>query len=169
MLFTTDRVWPIVAYALPAAFIAWLISHFAQRVLVVWFMRLPGILAHEICHWAVALFTFAGPTSLSLIPRRIEDGRWQLGAVYFRNLAWYNAALVCLAPLLCLPLAVWIIWWRTGQPGHLGVVDLGYWYLIAQLMLSGWPSRGDLQLAASSLPMLVFVAGAAWYLFGRVE
>lgn len=86
-----------------------------------------------------------------------------LGGVELQNLTWYNAALVCLAPVLCLPLAAELANWRVGAAQALGWTDAGCWFAIANLLVAGWPSSRDLWLALRSWPLVGLWAAGWWY------
>ncbi len=158
----TSMVFKSLLYVAPSLLLAALISFFSARLLTAWFVRLPATLIHELLHMLVGFFTFGGPVNFSIFPRRIGPGRWMLGSVGFRNLTWYNSALIALAPFLSLPLAVWLVLWRV-QNGHgITLADLGYWFLVGEMLIAAWPSPTDYQLALKSWPIPV-VAGAIYY------
>lgn len=150
-------------YLSPSVLLAFMIHFYSRRMLVAWFIRLPGTLTHEILRAGVGFSTFAGPTSMSLLPKKEADGRWTLGGVWFRNIRWYNAALVSFAPLLCLPLCAWLVIWRMQQGQPLSVMDGLYWFLASNLLLAAWPSQGDFKLAQRSWPLIIIVVGLLAY------
>jgi hypothetical protein len=82
--------------------------------------------------------------------------------VGFRNLTWYNSALIALAPFLSLPLAAWIVWWRVQNGQGIALADLGYWFLIGEMLIAAWPSPTDYHLALKSWPIAI-VAGAIYF------
>jgi len=160
----TQLTYQSLLYAAPSVLVAGLISFFSTRALFAWFIRLPATLIHEGLHAAVGFFTFGGPVSFSLFPRRIAPGRWMLGSVRFRNLTWYNSALIALAPFLSLPLAARLVVWRV-QNGH-GIVlaDLGYWFLLGEMLIAAWPSPTVYRQASRSWPVAA-VIGAIFYVW----
>ena len=108
-----------------------------------WFALLPGLLAHEMAHWLVALLTRSRPQPLSIIPKRTPQG-WQLGAVVFEPKV-LSAGLVALAPLYILtPLAWWLCsaGWSAG-----GLRAVGAGYLFVALLWGAVPSRTDWVIA----------------------
>ena len=139
--------------------------HWMRRFFLVFaVLVLPGTLAHECCHLVLGLLLRGEPAGFNLLPRRGRDGRgWEMGSVGFRNLTWYNAFFIGMAPLLLLPAAYALVRWRlTAQP----VFD---WrealiiYLIANLVYAGLPSWQDCRLAARSpIGWLLLAAGLAW-------
>ena len=154
-------------YLVPSLVIALLIRYFSRFVLAAWFLRLPGTVIHEGLHFCVGFFTFAGPVWISLIPHRI-DGQWTLGGVSFVNVRWYNAVWVCIAPLLSLPLCVWLITWRLRTGPSLSVLDPVYWYIAANLLLAAWPSPTDFRVAMRSWPLLLMIGAAVYYRLDQI-
>jgi hypothetical protein len=63
---------------------------------------LPGTILHELTHLIMGFLLGARPAKFSIVPRR-KDGGLVLGHVLFARLRWWNAAPVCMAPLLLLP------------------------------------------------------------------
>lgn len=149
-------------YLLPSLVAALIIRYFSRFMVVAWFLRLPGLLVHELLHFAVAFLTFAHPVWLTVLPRRNSDGGWTLGSVTLLNVRWYNAVWVSIAPLLCLPLLAWLIAWRLRSGFTPSIMDIVYWYGGANLLLAAWPSSIDFQIALRSWPLFVSLA-AAWY------
>ena len=109
---SVDALLFAMAYQLPALLLGLLIQHAfphqLARAIVLW----PGTVVHELLHWIVGFLLNAQPVSMSLWPRRISDRQWALGSVSFRNVRWYNAIFVGLAPLLAIVMAML----RTGNP-----------------------------------------------------
>jgi hypothetical protein len=68
---------------------------------------LPGTILHELTHLITGFLLGAHPAKFSIVPRR-KDGGLVLGHVQFARLRWWNAAPVCMAPLLLLPGAAWL-------------------------------------------------------------
>jgi len=151
-----------VLYLLPALLIALVIRYFSRRMLVAWFLRLPGNVIHEVAHFLAGFCTFAGPVGISFIPHRSGPGQWTLGSASFRNLCWYNAAIVCLAPLMCLPLCAWLVLWRLKGVHTLTAMDPVYWYVAANLLLSAWPSPQDMRQSLRSWPIFVLLLVGLW-------
>ena len=160
---TRTQLLNVLLYLSPSLVLALVIRYFSRRVLVAWFIQLPGTVTHEILHAVVGFFTFAGPVSVSIIPHRYEKGCWALGAAGFRNVCWYNAALVSLAPMLCLPLCVWLGVWRTNTAVSLSVMDPVYWYVAANLLIAAKPSSQDFLLAMRSWPLIPLAVAGWWY------
>ena len=161
------RVTPMVSkyllYVAPSLLVAALISFFSVRLLTAWFVRLPATLIHEALHMLMGFFTFGGPVNFSFLPRRVGPGRWRLGSVGFRNLTWYNSALIALAPFLSLPLAAWIVWWRVQNGQGIALADLGYWFLIGEMLIAAWPSPTDYHQRSSLGRSLLWLAQSILY------
>ena len=142
--------------SLALAFLIWMVT----RVHPAFFLlSAAGTLCHELAHFGVGLLLGAEPVGFTIVPRR--NGRtWELGAVTFSNLRWYNAAPAALAPFLVLLVPLAVAWWRTRAPWQFGPADLALTPLLAPQFLSFWPSPVDWKLALRSWPWL-FVIGAA--------
>lgn len=106
-------------------------------------LNLPGVLAHELAHYFVALLLRARPQSIDLVPVR-QGNHWRLGSVTFAP-RWWNGGFVALAPLLLLP-AGWLIAVTTQT--HAWSTQLGMGYLAGSLLRWGWPSSTDWGIVA---------------------
>lgn len=120
---------------------------------------LPGTIAHELAHLAVALLTDARPVSLSVWPKR--QGRvWQFGAIEMTNANLLNAAFVSMAPLLLLPLA-WLLielagmYWAQARYSH----SAGLAYLAATSLFAAIPSIDDFKLGWRSMMFYATLVG----------
>lgn len=154
-------------HLLPCVTIASLLRLIAQRPYWYALLSLPGTFLHELLHLAIGAILNANPESLRLWPRRRNDGQWELGAVGFRNLRWYNAAGVSLAPLLALPALWWMIY-RSGFAAiELRAGNALYWYIEANLLLSAWPSITDWRIALRSWPLLAGATAGWWMWISR--
>jgi len=98
---------------------------------------------------------------MTLFPKNLGGGRWQLGAVSFRNMRWWNAPWTAMAPLLLAPLSVWLTLlvvapqWESGNT-LFGTFTLG---LCSVILQASWPSTTDFRVA---LPGLVILAMGLW-------
>lgn len=161
-MMTHDLVINGFIYLSPSLLMALAIRYLSRRILLAWFVQLPATILHEALHALVGFFTFAGPVSISIIPHRIGKCQWVLGEASFRNIRWYNAALVSLAPFLCLPLCTWLVVWRLKGEYALTFMDPVLWFIAASLLIGAWPSAQDYRLAMKSW-VLVPIAGIIWY------
>ncbi|WP_298128424.1 hypothetical protein [Ferrovum sp.] len=127
---------------LPLVLLFLFVLRFFNWWIVVSFIRLPGTVAHELCHYFVGLLLNARPTRIVLWPVRAGN-RIVLGEVSFQNLTWYNAALTGMAPLLLAPAAWSIISGPTGSGYHEVVMA---WFE-AVLLVSALPSATDFRIA----------------------
>jgi hypothetical protein len=123
----------------------------------------PGTLLHEVLHFIVGLLLFGRPSGFSVIPRRVAHG-YALGSVRFTNVRWYNGCFIGLAPLLMLPLALWLFAWRMHGLHAPQIQEIAWAYLLATLIYASLPSWPDLKVAASSSWLLLLAAGAYWVL-----
>ena len=124
-------------------------------------MSLPGTIGHELLHFLVGTLTLAKPVKVSLIPKFHRDGSATLGFVMFSNIRWYNALWVGFAPLLALPAAVWLVYYRSAQIPPLSMPELAWSYVAASLMVSCLPSRADVGIVLSKPAGLMFYLGSA--------
>jgi len=122
-------------------------------------LSLPGTFGHELLHFLVGTLALARPVKVSLLPRFHRDGSATLGYVMFANIRWYNALWVGAAPLLALPGALWIVYYRSAQVPPLSLHEIAWNYVAASLMYSCLPSRADMKIVLSRPAGLV-----AWLL-----
>lgn len=128
--------------------------------LVAW----PATTAHELCHYCVGAILGAKPCSFSLVPKKLEDGTWQLGSVSFANLQWWNGPWTALAPMLLAPLAIYLTtdWayasWAQGE-FFTGAWQLG---LCALFLQASRPSNTDLRVAAPGLVVMGVIGFMLW-------
>lgn len=124
----------------------------------------PGTLAHELAHMGVAWVLGARPVSLSLLPKKLGDGSWQLGSVGFTNLTWWNGPWTALAPMLLAPLAVCLTTEWAYPTWNAGDVAGAAWRLgLAILFLqASVPSSTDLRVAAPGVLLLGILTFCWW-------
>jgi hypothetical protein len=147
----------LLLYLLPSLALALLIRIAMAAHPLFFVFSVAGTLCHELAHFGVGLLLGAEPVGFSVVPRRTGRG-WELGAVTFANLRWYNAAPAALAPLLVLLVPLAVAGWRTRGAWTFGPSDLALTLLLAPQFLSFWPSSVDWQLARRSWPYLVLAA-----------
>ena len=121
-------------------------------------LLLPGTLAHELCHLLTGWLLNGQPVRVSLLPKR-RAGGIELGSVSFRNLRWYNAFFVGIAPVLLLPMAWWLLSPHLRAAFALGWKNVLWLYLVACLIQASVPSGQDLRIAARSPVGWVLLAG----------
>jgi len=148
----------IALYLVPSLALAFLLWMATRAHPVFFLFSAVGTLCHELAHFSVGLLLGAEPIGFTIVPRR-KGRTWELGAVTFSNLRWYNAAPAALAPFLVLLVPLAVGWWRTRAPWHFGPADLALTLLLAPQFLSFWPSPVDWKLAVRSWPYL-FIIGA---------
>jgi hypothetical protein len=124
-------------------------------------VSLPGTVGHELLHVLVGTLTLAKPVKVSLIPKFHRDGSATLGFVKFSNIRWYNALWVGFAPLLALPAAAWLVYYRSAQIPPLSLRELAWSYVAASLTYSCLPSRADVGIVLSKPAGLIFYLGSA--------
>ncbi len=123
-------------------------------------IALPGTAGHELLHFLVGTLTLARPVKASLLPRFHRDGSATLGYVMFANIRWYNALWVGFAPLLALPAALWLVYYRAGQLASFSLLEIAWAYIAASLAYSCLPSRADVSIVLSK-PAGLLLYGAA--------
>ena len=124
-------------------------------------VSLPGTVAHELLHFLVGTLTLARPVKVSLIPRFHRDGSATLGFVKFSNIRWYNALWVGFAPLLALPAAIALVYYRSAGIPPLSLREIAWSYVAASLTYSCLPSRADVEIVFSKPAGLLFYLGSA--------
>lgn len=145
-------------------FFAWGLKCLAFHPTVFALIGFPGTLAHELAHLLAGWLLRAQPVSMTLWPKYLGQGRWQLGGVSFGYLRWWSAPWVAMAPMLLAPLAGWLmrVWfwplWLAGQVSG----SLLTLYVCATLLQAAWPSRTDFRVAAPGLLVLVLLAWLVW-------
>ncbi len=137
----------------------------SRYIFVYMLFVLPGTMAHEMAHWSVAVITNGKPKFPSLSLKRTRDGV-MLGQVVFKNPRWYNAAFIALAPLLLLPLVVWLY---IHVAARIPLLHARHWislYLIITAGFSALPSAVDVRVAWKySAPILLAAVVLALTLF----
>lgn len=122
----------------------------------------PGTVCHEACHWLVGKLLNGHPAHFTVIPRRDGHG-FVLGSVALKNLRWYNAFFIGMAPLLLLPLTYGLLLWRLDRHPGFGWSEAGIAFLLANLLFAALPSWQDLRIAARSPVGWLLLGGAlAW-------
>jgi hypothetical protein len=159
--------WAFCAY-LAAVITAAAVLHYLRRLPRFFsLVSLPGTIGHELLHFLVGTLTLARPVKVSLVPKFHRDGSATLGYVMFSNIRWYNALWVGCAPLLALPVALWLVCHRAAQIPPWSLPELGWGYVAASLAYSCLPSRADMRIVWSKPGGLVaYLAAAAllWWL-----
>lgn len=127
-------------------------------------IALPGTAAHELSHYIAGKLLGAKPASMSLLPKPLGDGRWELGSVGFTNLKWWNAPWTAMAPMLLAPLALALVllWaypaWAAGD-FLIAAIAL---YVCATVLQASWPSDRDFEVAFPGLLIIGVVVYCLW-------
>ncbi len=150
-----------ILYLIPVLLIcAWLQALHARSGLYTKSLSLlAGVFIHELLHLLVGVLTYAKPVAMSIIPRHIDKGYYELGHVRLNNIRWFNAVFVGFAPLLGFVGVAIFIHWRTRYGWFFSWWDLLAWYVLAQVSMSAWPSTSDIKIALRSWPLLIPIAG----------
>jgi hypothetical protein len=150
-------------YLLPSVVFAIMIKALSGRLIVFTFLTLAGTLCHEIAHYVIGFLTNARPTSINIIPKRIDRHHYQMGAVTFSNLRWYNAVFTALAPIIILAIPLFYAEWHVNHSSGFGWEDAAMMFILAPQFLCFWPSRTDWVLALRSWPYLLLLMPIYWY------
>lgn len=153
------------AYLVPALLAALCVRHAAKRsgAFGTGMMYMIGTIGHELLHFIVGLLLNAKPIELNLWPEKTEGG-YRLGSVVFANIRWYNALFVSMAPLLGLLIVFFYTDYRVTQQSsfRLETNDLLAWLVMAQALLSSWPSSQDFKVALTSWPIIAVAGYVGW-------
>ncbi len=149
----------VLLYLAAMASVLWLLNQAKRSFWLCSLLALPGTICHEACHWAVGKLLRGEPVRFTVIPRR-EGRGFVLGSVAFKNLRWYNAFFVGLAPLALLPLAGGLLLWRLSSHPQLAWSEVAVVFLLANLVFASLPSWQDLKIAARSPVGWLLLAGA---------
>ena len=153
--------WPFCAYLAVVTLSATLLHSFRGKPRFFSLVSLPGTVGHELLHFLVGTLTLARPVEVSLIPRFHRDGSATLGYVMFTHIRWYNALWVGFAPLLALPAALWLVYYRSSQMPPLGLQELAWVYLASSVAYSCLPSKADVAIVFSKpFGLIVYLAAA---------
>lgn len=128
--------------------------------LVAW----PGTLAHELAHAAVGFVLGGKPSNLSLFPKSLGNGRWELGSVSFSNLRWWSAPWTAMAPMLLAPLSfVLAVYWAypVWESGNLATTAIAL-YVCSTILQASWPSSKDFEVAFPGLVVIGIVVAVLY-------
>jgi hypothetical protein len=155
----------VLLYLLGSALIALIFRQFRNFSIFFSILTLSGTLAHELSHWICGWFSNAKPSSLSIIPKRVGN-TFQLGAVKFENMTWYNGW-IGLSPLLLLPAAYYLSAWRAPYLSSPEWSEVGWVYLNATLLVACLPSVQDIRMVLkhSWRIILLIVLAGIWLIF----
>ncbi|MEO8005326.1 MAG: hypothetical protein ABI771_10505 [Betaproteobacteria bacterium] len=162
--------WSFCGYLAVVIVVAALLHHLRAMPRFFSLVSLPGTIGHELLHFLVGTLTLARPVRVSLLPKFHRDGSATLGYVMFSNIRWYNALWVGFAPLLALPAAIALVYYRATLVPPLNATELAWCYVAASLTYSCLPSRADLDIVLSKPVGLAIyalcVAALIWYRLG---
>jgi len=105
---------------------------------------LPGTIFHELSHFIFGMLFFASPVNFSLIPKKNENG-WTLGSVSFKNINFFNAVPISMAPLILVPLS-----YSLYQDNNLLIA-----FIIYECLFSSIPSSQDINVAKSNIAGII--------------
>ena len=141
-------------------------------------LRLPGTIIHEFLHYITGLFLLAEPVKFSVWPKKGPNGEITLGYVEFRNFTWYNTVIVSLAPLLIIPITIFLIVVNTPYGASVGDLYgtteflslLGITISMSVLSTEALPSTADIAVIFENTGSMIAVSVlAAYYLITTVK
>lgn len=106
-----------------------------------------GTVFHELMHFSIGLILLAKPTLFSLIPKKTNEG-YTLGSVSFQNINFFNALPTSMAPLILIPISLYLIFISFAIDNELIKIPLAF--LITNLLISSKPSSADFNIMFSS-------------------
>jgi hypothetical protein len=109
-----------------------------------WLILLPGTIVHETLHWTVGKVLGAQPLNFTVIPQHHANGM-TYGSVDFAHFNAFNAPPTALAPLLGIPLALYI-WPYLQHTTSIWATCAVVWAL-ASILAQSLPSEGDWAVA----------------------
>lgn len=127
------------------ALLAQLLPRFFDGHWVGWLVTVPGTFLHELAHYGFALLLAGNPGTFSIIPSFEGGSMVSYGHITFVP-TWWNAATVCLAPLLVAPASAWLVTLAARVP--LAFKPLVIWTAAAGFY-SATPSSADWSIAAA--------------------
>lgn len=162
----------IMISTIPILFILVKFNNFFSKNFILYSLfNLPGTILHELMHFIVGLILFATPKGFSLIPRRIGDSI-TMGSVSFVGLTLFNRIPVAMAPILLLPISIYLIesFSNILIPMDINIstfiLSMFFGYILYVIILSSIPSTTDFKVAFQSLlfiPIILLIA----YIFLR--
>ena len=140
----------------------------SSGIFVITLWNLPGVFLHESAHLLTGVIFCAGPTNISLLPRRTGNG-WRLGSAGFSRINAVNAVPVALAPLGLALIALLLAryWYHWVRPS-LGST-LALYFALFILLYNALPSRQDLRVACNLKSVMLYTlvpAAVFWLLCG---
>jgi hypothetical protein len=116
-------------------------------------LLLPGTILHELLHFIVGLIFNGKPVGFSLLPKKTPHG-YILGSVSFRNITFYNATPIALAPVLgVIPIFYLINLLQNESQLQMQIL---YGYLIWTFFKCILPSTQDINVMFSYLSGIIF-------------
>jgi len=133
----------------------YILNSFKRYFLIFLLFSLPGTIMHELMHLIFSFLTYGKPVKFSLIPRKTQKG-YILGYVSSSNITWFNAALIGLAPLLLIPISIYIFY-------YIQIINNIYYqifliYLLATTLYASIPSKQDFYVSFKYGWHLIFLS-----------
>jgi hypothetical protein len=131
-------------------------------------LLLPGIFIHEVSHFIVGLLMNAKPVNFSIIPNKKNKSA---GHVAFRNINFYNAFPVAIAPTLVGPSLVYFIWLNyldqlINKFGTFG--EFIFYYVCLTVIYCCLPSSQDVKVLFKN-PMSIILYAFFTYAYFKIS
>jgi len=138
-----------------------------QNIYTAWIVYFFGTFFHEISHFIFSFISYGKPTWISLLPSINKDDKnntigYTLGYVSSKNIRWYNAFFISMAPLSLLPLSFYIYQNFFYYFEENIYTYLLYIFFIISLVFSSIPSKVDFLLLFSNkllnfIPLILII------------
>jgi len=125
----------------------------------------PGVLLHEWAHFIASYLSFGKPDSIAFNQKTI-GGRRVLGEVISKNIRWYNAAFIGLAPISLLLTIPWYL--KKHQGNDVLLIDWLIAPALGSILVTAWPSSQDIKISLRSWPLFIAIfICALWQVSNR--
>lgn len=141
---------------------------FSSNYILFSLFNLPGTILHELMHFLVGIILFAGPRGFSLLPKRVGDSI-TMGSVSFIGLGLLNRIPVAMAPLLLMPLSLFLMDFFSNillqMPINVSTFLMAafFGYMIYVTLISSIPSITDFKVAFGSLLFIPIILGIFYF------
>ena len=122
------------------------------------FLLLPGIFIHELSHLLMGLFLNAQPVNFSIIPNKATGSA---GHVSFKNITFYNALPVGIAPTIIGPGLLYLFWieYLPIYVYEYGIISQAvFYYMFITILFCCMPSSQDMKVIFKN-PLSILLYG----------
>ena len=125
-------------------------------------LLLPGIFIHELSHLIMGFLLNAKPVNFSIIPNKKDKSA---GHVVFKNITFYNALPVGIAPTIIGPGLLYIFWqeYLSFLVSEYGMISqVIFYYLAITIIYCCAPSSQDIKVIFKN-PLSILLYGTISY------